>query len=137
MANINNLKRQHNEIMEVTDYILNKMKQPNLEENSRDIAKNINVIAGKLKIHLMNEDKYLYPEMLNSSNIELKKIAEKYYDRMIKITDEFSKYKTKYNTFMKINANTLEFKKDTKEIFDILKSRINKENTELYPLMDK
>lgn len=137
MPNINDLKRQHNEIIGVSDYILNKIKEPNLEENSRDIAKNINVIAGKMKIHSINEDKYLYPEMLNSSNIELKKLAEKYYESMIKITDEFVAYKTKYNTFIKINANTSEFKKDTKKIFDILKDRINKENTELYPLMDK
>ena len=42
-----------------------------VEQNIQEIVLNINTITGKLKIHLLNEDKYLYPNLINNTDITL------------------------------------------------------------------
>ncbi|WP_270647144.1 hypothetical protein [Paeniclostridium hominis] len=69
-----NLARQHNEIYK----LLAEMKSLgyNIESNADKIALNINLLAGKINIHLQSEDKYLYSLLLNSQHTEVRKIAK-------------------------------------------------------------
>ncbi len=62
---ITNLRRQHSEIMSMAKYILDNIEKRTIHQNIQEIVKTMNVMAGKLKVHLMNEDEYLYPQLLN------------------------------------------------------------------------
>ena len=132
---IANLKRQHSEVMDLTGYILNKIKNHTVEQNLSEIAKDINMISGKLKIHLLNEDKHLYPHLLNSSDVKLKTFGQKYSEEMEKVSKLYEDYKSKYNTANKIKQNLAEFNMDTNQIFGALANRIDREEKELYPLL--
>lgn len=132
---IDNLKRQHEEIRASIAYILDIINKEQVEEKAMDIAKELNKLAGKLKIHLISENDFLYPDLLNSSNMKLKELAETYMNEMLGIGDSFMAYKDNYNTKTKILADVDSFVKETKETFQLLEARLNKEDKELYPLL--
>ncbi|HHY90380.1 MAG TPA: hemerythrin domain-containing protein [Clostridiales bacterium] len=133
--NLDMLKRQHEEIFSVLLEIKDIVRQGNLERDAADIAKQISILAGKLKIHLASEDKYMYPSLLNDGNPELKKMAEKFIKEMGDISDVFTEFKDRYNTKTKILNNRDGFLKEIENIFKTLENRIEKENKVLYPLI--
>lgn len=132
---VTNLKRQHNEVMSLANYILNNIKNRTVDKNLDQIVKSINTITGKLKIHLLNEDEFLYPYLLSSPDAVLNNFGKKYSEEMKEVTKAYNSYKTKYNTTDKIKQNMAEFNEDTKRIFGALANRIVREEKEIYPLL--
>ncbi|PAB60163.1 hemerythrin domain-containing protein [Anaeromicrobium sediminis] len=135
MSNIDNLVRQHVEIKNNINTLKNIISNKNLEDNSFEIAKLINTLAGKLKVHLSSEDKHLYPRLLQDDNDKIRKTAEVYNDEMKDVYSTFTDFKMKYNTKNKINDNIISFREDTRKILNILENRIKKEDLNLFPLL--
>lgn len=135
MSNIENLVRQHVDIKEEILYIKKFVNLDSLEENAMDIAKHISLLAGKLKVHLDSEDKFLYPSLLNSENISIKNIANSYINEMGNLSNIFIEYKNKFNTRSKIMNNQKEFIEQSKNVAVNLEKRIHKEDEELYLLL--
>ncbi len=132
---LTNLKRQHNEIIDLAVYILKDIKNNTVEKNIEQIVKSINTISGKLKIHLLSEDNHLYPYLLNSSDSALNMFGKKYYEEMSEVSKGYDEYKAKYNTSSKIKQNIGDFNEDTERIFSALSNRVEREERELYPLL--
>ncbi|WP_027623561.1 hemerythrin domain-containing protein [Clostridium lundense] len=135
MNNLSNLKRQHLEITELVNTIKSLSISGESMDEGTEIAKNINILAGKLKIHLNSEDKHLYPDLLKSNDLTVKSISEAYIKEMSNICNEFIEFKNKYNTKSKLLKNKEEFLKESEIIFDLLEKRINREDGELYKLI--
>ena len=134
MANINNLTRQHIEILEMI-YNIKELINKDLEVECSEIAKNINLLSGKLRIHLESEDKFLYPNLLKNENEKIKNIAKCYIDEMGDILNIFNNYKNQFNTRSKIINNKDKFIINTKEVFDKIEKRMESEDRELYKLL--
>lgn len=130
------LLRQHDEILELADNIMKIIDGGKIEENISEVVKDINTMSGKLRIHLSSEDNYLYPKLLDSEDVKLRDFGKKYYEEMKSVTEKYEEYKYKFNTSFKIKEDIENFKLDTKNVFKVLKDRINKENRELYPLIN-
>ncbi|MBE6043171.1 hemerythrin domain-containing protein [Clostridium sporogenes] len=133
--NVINLKRQHNDIIGLVNYVLKEIENNMVEQNIQEIVLNINTITGKLKIHLLNEDKYLYPNLINNTDITLDAFGKRFFEEMKEVTMAYENYKSKYNTANKIKQNIEAFNKDTKQVFKTLMDRIQREENELYPLL--
>lgn len=133
--NIENLKRQHSEIMDIFNEVKGYIKNGTIEGHLDEIVKGLNTISGKLKIHLLNEDRYLYPKLLNSNNIKHNTFGKKYIDEMMEVTNLFSNFKIKYNTSSKIKSDIQGFIKETNAIYEVLLNRIDREEKELYKLI--
>ena len=134
--NIDNLMREHRGIFEEINYINKKIIEKDLSDNLLDITSHINKLAGKLKIHLGSEDKFLYPSLLNSQDTNLKALANSYINEMGGISDIFTDYKNKFNTKSKITSIGIDkFLTETKKILDSIERRINKEENELYKML--
>lgn len=136
MANIQNLKRQHKDIINIIQIIKKLISNDDFENNSNDIAKNVSILAGKLKIHLSNEDKFLYPTLLNHKNIKIKNKADQYIDEMGNLAEVFMDYKNQFNTKNKIMNNIDAFMKKSESILNSIEKRINKEDNDLYLLIE-
>ncbi|HBQ85964.1 MAG TPA: hypothetical protein DD811_05740 [Syntrophomonas sp.] len=132
---ITNLRRQHSEIMSMAKYILDNIEKRTIHQNIQEIVKTMNVMAGKLKVHLMNEDEYLYPQLLNHSDAALQAFGRKYAEEMKEVTGAYADYKSRYNTTTKIENNIDGFNQETKQVFKVLANRIDREEKELYPLL--
>ena len=135
MASISNLERQHREIYEEVHTLKALINGEDIKEQTLLIAKNLNLLAGKLKMHLQSEDRFLYPQLMGSSRIELKQLATAYNEDMGMIYEEFEKYKLQFNTKSKIDEDIIDFRKQTQSIFTILEERLHKEDKNLYPLI--
>ncbi|CFY07522.1 Haemerythrin/HHE cation-binding motif [Syntrophomonas zehnderi OL-4] len=132
---IANLKRQHSEIMNQAKYILDNIENASVQQNIQEIVQTMNAMAGKLRIHLMNEDEYLYPPLLNHPDESLQAFAKTYISEMMEVTKAYSDYKSKYNTASKIENNLEGFIQETKQVFAVLANRVEREENELYPLL--
>ncbi|ALB48636.2 cation-binding protein [Clostridium beijerinckii] len=134
--NIDNLMREHKGIFEEINYINESINNKKFESDLLDITTHINKLAGKLKIHLSSEDKFLYPNLLNGDDNKLKNLANSYINEMGGISDTFTNYKNKFNTKSKIISEGNEvFTSETKKILVAIEKRISKEESELYKLI--
>jgi len=135
MTDINNFTRQHKDILSDINEIDKIVSKQDYEEHLNEFVSHINSLAGKLKIHLSYEDKFLYPNLINGQDTELKNMAEEYIQEMGDIADVFAVYKDEFNTKSKINDKLDTFKADTKRILDEIKNRISKEENGLYKVI--
>ncbi|MCI1583597.1 MAG: hemerythrin domain-containing protein [Clostridium beijerinckii] len=128
--------REHKGIFEEINYISESINNKKFESDLLDITTHINKLAGKLKIHLSSEDKFLYPNLLNGDDNKLKNLANSYINEMGGISDTFTNYKNKFNTKSKIISEGNEvFISETKKILVAIEKRISKEESELYKLI--
>ncbi|PJI07988.1 MULTISPECIES: hemerythrin domain-containing protein [Clostridium] len=132
---IDNLKRQHTDIYENIKSLKNFINGNVSEENAAEIARDVSVLAGILKVHLQAEDKFLYPDLLNSDDKNINKVAKEYIDDMGSLGNEFEQYKNKYNTKNKVCENIVDFKNNTHRIVNLIQNRLDKEDKYLYPLI--
>jgi len=101
MANINNLERQHAEIKATVLKIKQVIDSNDLKTGLDILVREINVLAGKLNVHMNSEDKFLYPALIESNDAQLKQIAKKYSEEMGNIHVAFNCYKNKFNSLLR------------------------------------
>ena len=135
MIDINNFIRQHKDILSDINEIDKIVSKQDYEEHLNEFVSHINSLAGKLKVHLSYEDKFLYPNLIKGEDMELKSMTEEYMREMGDIADVFTAYKNEFNTRSKINERLDTFKVDTKRILDEIKNRISKEENGLYKVI--
>lgn len=137
MNNLVILKKQHLEVLELMKIIEALIKRGDFEVTAKDIAYNINNMAGKLKVHLVSEDKFLYPNLMSSDNENIKNTAYSFNNEMGSLTESFTSFVKKYNIPSKILQNSGSFTVESKKVFALIFDRINKEDSELYPLLEE
>lgn len=135
MINLNNLNRQHNSIKYEVDYLESEVRKGALSMDASELARHINILAGQLRIHLMEEDKFLYPDLLDCNDPEIQKLANEYLEEMGNLASVYTSFKNNYNVGRKINENKEAFLKELQVIMKVLKERITKEDNELYRLV--
>ncbi|EOR24415.1 hemerythrin HHE cation binding domain-containing protein [Clostridium sartagoforme AAU1] len=133
--NIDNLERQHLEINSLFSKINKNLNSNNITNDIDSLVWDINTLAGKLNIHMKTEDKFLYPELINGANENLKKIALEYSQEMGNIHKVFEEFKSNFNTKNKILNDIDKFLIESNKVLKLLKNRIDKEDRSLYPKM--
>jgi hemerythrin-like domain-containing protein len=133
MANIDNLERQHIEINNLFNKINKTLSLDNVTDDLDGLVLDINTLAGKLNIHMRTEDKFLYPQLINSKDDKLKKVAIEYSEEMGNIHMIFNEFKNQFNTKNKILNDKDKFLMEIRRVLTLLKNRIDKEDINLYP----
>lgn len=137
MVRTDMFRTQHEGIMEVAGQILSGLNPDELSRDASDLRSKLSKLLGKLQVHLAMEDKTLYPQLLQHENTMIKMTAKKYFDEMGGISNALKGYMSKWASPRLIQANPHEFIVETKAIFSTLSKRIEQENNELYPMVDK
>ncbi len=132
MTTLSNLERQHQDIYNLLNETKELINSKDLAENGLAIAKNISILAGKLKIHLSNEDKYLYPALIKKGDQSLQRKTQSYIDEMGDLSSAYMDFKDKYNTRSKILADEKMFIKESETVFASVLNRMHKEDSDLY-----
>ncbi|MDF2612162.1 MAG: cation-binding protein [Lachnospiraceae bacterium] len=135
MINLTNLNKQHNTITTEIQSILSEVEKDVSQIDTTAAAYHISVLAGQLKMHLLNEDKLLYPDLLSCNDDQIKELTNQYIIEMGNLAEVYTIFKNNYNTKNKINQNTTLFLQDTIKTMTVLKNRIEKEDKELYRLI--
>ncbi|NOY39974.1 MAG: hemerythrin domain-containing protein [Nitrospirae bacterium] len=83
------------------------------------------------------EDNSLYPRLLASKDEKIRKIAKQFIEEIGGIAPAFNNYLNKWPNPASIESNPSDFINETRDLFNALKNRIDRENNILYPLIDK
>ncbi|MPN19435.1 hypothetical protein SDC9_166804 [bioreactor metagenome] len=135
MTDTQNLIRQHNDILEIANQILNYRTSQQISDHAFNIALLIGQVAGKLKVHMTTEDKFVYPALFAHPDTHIQNLSRGFADEMGDLAKIFEGYKTKYLSARQIASNPQAFADETKSVFTAIAKRIEKENTKLYPLL--
>ncbi|WP_110953703.1 hemerythrin domain-containing protein [Anaerosinus massiliensis] len=136
MRNLDMLKKQHSEILELVKKIETLTRQ-DVKDVAKEIAFHINALSGKLKVHLMSEDKFLYPDLMKNQNEIVRNTAQKFNEEMGGLADTLNTFVQQYNTYSKILQNENSFKSESKTIFRVIMDRMHREDHNLYLLIEK
>ena len=129
---------QHAELVEVIQDIADKLDPTSLANGgATEATALLKVLAGKLLLHLAAEDKHLYPNLITSTDSELATTAKQFQDEMGGLKGAFQAYYGKWNTPEAVQGDPAGFIEHTQGVFEALGTRVEKENTVLYPLADR
>lgn len=135
MINLAQLERQHMSIKEEILSINSLTEKSDYENYLMEITLHINKLAGLLKIHLLSEDDFMYPALKTSTDSQIRDLAVSYSEEMGDLVTEFTTYKNRFNTKNKVLTDVKEFLPVTKLIISKIKTRVEKEDNNLYQLI--
>ncbi len=137
MSRLDNFKRQHREIGELVNDIITMLSQDLLVQDPTKVRTLLSTLSGKLMMHLAMEDQFLYPSLMENSNNQIKTTAARFSTEMGDLVKVFKDYSDKWLNPSTIKANPEAFIKESHDIFLALRRRIEREDRELYPLVDQ
>ncbi|MDH4229369.1 MAG: hemerythrin domain-containing protein [Nitrospirota bacterium] len=136
MAKTDRFREQHNELLKIAGQIVPYLKESTLSKDASAVRDLLSKLMGTLKVHLSMEDKSLYPRLVSHPDKKVSKLAKDFIAEMGGIAKAVTAYAGKWNTEERIRAEAATFIAETKGLFDALGKRIERENNQLYPLLD-
>ncbi|MBI4852089.1 MAG: hypothetical protein HY819_09855 [Acidobacteria bacterium] len=131
------LKEQHKVVTSMTTKILSSLSKEPFVSEIDNITISLRILAGKVREHLALEDREIYPRLILFSDNNISSLVTKYKNDVGNLLPRFNLYIENWLNKTKIENNSLEFIKETDEILKALLYRIEAEDCELYPLIDK
>ena len=130
-----NLERQHQDFLDLINKIAIHRSEEQIKSNATTISLLLSQLSGKLKVHSISEDKFLYPALMNHQDPKVKATSQTFYAEMGGLATSFDVFKTNFATSNKITTNPGAFLAESQKVFTALKKRIDRENNDLYPLV--
>lgn len=135
MADTANLERQHQDHLELISKITIHKSEEEVRDNAGHISLLLSQLAGKLKVHAIVEDQFLYPALKNHANPKVKTMAQAFHNEMGGLAKIFEEFKNDFMTPKEISNHPGDFLVQSQKVLIALSNRIAKENKELYPLL--
>jgi iron-sulfur cluster repair protein YtfE (RIC family) len=135
MARTDNLRQQHASIVKAIETLSGYLTEAKIASDAAGVKTALNVLTGKLGVHLAMEDKVLYPELMKASDPNIKATSEKFAMEMGGIAEAFTAYASKW-TENTVRLDPAGFINETNGIFGVLSKRVGEEESVLYPMAD-
>lgn len=138
MKSISDYKEQHKTLMEQVTVLQTLLTEDQLkvEANAHMVHNLLRNLAEKVRKHLAMEDKELYPSFLADEDPEIKAIAWGFLRNESPLRKSFEQYSKRWLRTLDAEDNK-DFISDTREVLDSLRKRIEKEEKELFPRLEK
>lgn len=128
------LRDDHDALLKLADVFRDILKQP-VAPAGVDLIKFRSAFSKELVAHLTREDWLLYPALLQSSDKVISAAAQAFIDEMGGLLAAYKAWSGEWLT-ERIVAEWKTFVTDTSALLDALSQRIERENNELYPLVE-
>jgi hemerythrin-like domain-containing protein len=134
---IENLKGSHADMLEVISDLRAMMtrEQLDIRPNAMTVHRMICDLADKIKQHMSEQDKTIYPDLLIHQDPKLKSMAWGFLNGQKPMRKQFESYHAKWLKDCECQTSD-EFIADTFEIFDIIEDRIKREESILIPTLE-
>ena len=134
MISLHNFKRQHNAINEELSFLETEIQKEKVLIDISDIIFHIGKLTALLRIHLLEENTNLYPELLSSQDEGVRSLANQFIMEMGELINEYTIFKCTYSE-KRINEKMDDFLKDAEQVLKAMKARFTKEENELYHVL--
>ena len=138
MHPVNFYHEQHAEILRMVEDLRPLLNKESLQ--TRMVAKTAHKllceIAAKLKEHLAVEDKELYPSLLTHQDAKVRTTAWGFINGQHALRQWTEQYNKKWLKDCDFQF-TDEFLKDTEELLDLLRVRVDREERSLFPRLEE
>ncbi len=124
---------QHKEAARLIGELEGKLSNP--VEEAEAIKQILTTLIGKLNFHISMEDKFIYPKAVESTEESLKTTTTKMQVEMAPLGDALGEYAKKWLNVNGIKSDADTFVVETKVVIAALKSRIEAEERDFYPLV--
>lgn len=136
MLKTQNYRDQHDQLLALAGKLAKLLGHSDATFPAAEARHLLSEIAGRLTVHLAMEDKHLYPGLLEHADPQVSGTAQRFVDEMGGIATVFKAYLGAWPSAEAIARGAAEFREATQGILQALGNRIQRENGELYPLMD-
>ena len=130
-------RRQHEELVELALEVDTALDAPAFPANARDIRRMMARLKGKLVVHSTMENDALYPRLFQHGDPSIRALAQALFEELGGIYEMFAAHHLKWSSVDLIEADPSGYVRHTREVFDKLRLRMERENNELYPLADR
>ena len=137
MMDTKEFSEQHQSILVVAQQLAATLNVEALSKDAWDTRGLLSTLAGKLIVHLQMEDKILFPDLRKSTDEQVRGVLQNFSDEMTGIAEVFLAYMEKWPHAMAVQAKPQEFVDETNNILRVLGERVDKEESTLYPLLQK
>ena len=133
-----NFRRQHEELAAMGSEILQQLILPPEEivAHAGELRRAMARFAGKLTVHASMENEALYPRLLAHHDEAVREKAGTLFREVKNQYGAFAVYTKRWPTTASIEGDPQTFARDTKKVLMTLWMRMQRENDELYPLVD-
>ena len=91
-------------------------------------------LGARIRLHLVIEDRFLYPILVTAPHRPTATLALQMAEEMNHLSSEFSTFLSKYDCPSAINQDPPSFQRECRNMIKALRTRIRREDRELYPL---
>lgn len=135
MATLDLLKDQHHELLDIASALSLHLQIDRIAEMPDAVHELLLNLAGRLRVHLAMEDRGLYPLLLETRDETVKRLAREFIDDIGGLSARSRKYMLRWSVPRLISEHPRDFARETRELLQELSLRIEREETELYPLL--
>ena len=136
MSDTRMYRSQHAEIVKLVQGVQVFLAPGKLPGAAADVRLKLSELAAKTTLHLAMEDGSLYPRLMAHEDPKVRDTASRFNNEMSAISAVFETYTAKW-TESAIREDSTGFIEETTKLFTALANRIQRENTELYPLLEQ
>lgn len=136
MSRSANLRRQHDAILALASDLTAAQSSLTSQAEGALAATRLAKLTGVLNLHLAAEDRALYPQLRASSDPAVADTARRFMQEMGGLAKVYGEFAARWRSATAILANPEGFRTETAAVLSALGTRIDRENTELYPLAD-
>jgi hemerythrin-like domain-containing protein len=131
------LRKQHDVILDLAGRVLNGFTGDLLAVSAVDLRSLLAKLAGQVRVHLAIEDNALYPALIHHSDETIRSTAKRFIEEMGDLKAAFTAYMDRWPNSSTIDSHPRDFVLQTRQLFGALADRIDRENNELYTLVDR
>jgi hemerythrin-like domain-containing protein len=136
MSRTANLRRQHDAAVTLVTRITERAEA--LEEDGvpYEVGMMLAKLTGTLRIHFAQEDRTLYPHMIASAHPDASATAAAFQAEMGGLSGRFEAFAARWQSATLLAADPSGFRAEAAAVFGALAQRIEREDSQLYPLAD-
>lgn len=135
-----NLDRYHEHHADLRDQVqtLRRLLAPgSLEADPEAARRALVTLVARLNIHLAFEDTALYPPLLGHAEPRLRAESQRYLDGIGPVRTRVKAHLDQWLTSARVAAEPTAFRRETLALLDALQARLEAEDREFYPLLER
>lgn len=136
MSKTKMFRDQHDDLLATATKLRSELRADRIAKDPGPARRCVMQLVGKLGVHLSMEDKSLYPMLVQHHDPSVRAVASRFLTEMGGIAKALADYQKTWSSEAEMKADPQGFVKQTGAVLEALGKRVQRENSELYRLVD-